>query len=264
MTNILQQIIARKKKEVAEAKSTTSISSLEQMPFFERNTISLTGAIRKMTDVAIIAEFKRQSPSRGIIHENAQALSITKGYALSGACGLSVLTDEHFFGGSLQDLEQVRGSSELPVLRKDFIVDEFQLLQARAAGADVILLIAAALTPSEVRRFAGLARSLGLQVLLEVHERQELEVLNTDVDIIGVNNRDLRSFQTDIRRSVELLPAMPADITKISESGIENASDLRLLKNAGFDAFLIGDLFMRNAQPADALHQLINNFNEKN
>lgn len=258
MNNILEQIINKKKQEVADSKRQIPFRQLESASLFSRKTLSMTNSIRNAPFAGIIAEFKRKSPSRGFINKEAEIVSVSKGYTDAGACGLSVLTDEYYFGGCKEDLLSARKYNALPVLRKDFIVDEYQVIEAKSIGADVILLIAAALSHNRILQLAQLAHSLELQVLLEVHQREELDSLNSFIDMLGVNNRDLKTFQTDIRHSIELAPYLPKAIVKLSESGIHNAIQIRELKEVGYDGFLIGDLFMCNADPAAQLAYLIN------
>jgi indole-3-glycerol phosphate synthase len=205
----------------------------------------------------IIAEFKRKSPSRGIIKENADPVKISKGYVQAGADGLSVLTDTKYFAGSREDLVRVREANQCPILRKDFMIDEYQVLEARAWGADVILLIAAVLKHNEVRNLSALAHSLGLEVLLEIHEESELDVLNENIDIVGVNNRDLKRMVTDVNTSIDLSEKIPGDFLKISESGISDPGTIRSLKEHGYRGFLIGEYFMQQSDPANACKELI-------
>jgi indole-3-glycerol phosphate synthase len=255
--NILEKIIAHKKIEVAERKKSISINDLENQILFSRKTLSLKSFLLDGSKTGIIAEFKRKSPSKGIINADASVAEITNAYAINGASGLSVLTDENFFGGSSDDLIAAR-ANEIPILRKDFIIDEYQITEAKAIGADVILLIAANLTVVESSRLAAFAKHLKLEVLLEIHNEEELEHICDDVDIVGVNNRDLKTFTVDINRSIELSKKIPADKIKISESGINNIDTILHLKTHGFKGFLIGENFMKEKNPAVAFASFVN------
>jgi indole-3-glycerol phosphate synthase len=207
---------------------------------------------------AIIAEIKRASPSKGLLAPSFDPAAIAKAYEEGGAAALSVLTDGPFFQGSLAHLGEARAAVNLPVLRKDFTIDEFHVYEAAAHGADAILLIAAVLSPAELRRFRELARSLGLDTLVEVHDERELDLaIASGADIIGVNNRDLRTFEVRLETSLSLAACMPKDVVKVSESGIHTRDDVRRLAEAGFDAFLVGEHLMRAADPAAALRELI-------
>jgi indole-3-glycerol phosphate synthase len=247
--NILEKIIAFKRKEVEERKKTTPVGVLEQSPFFERKTLSLTESL--LTRSGIIAEFKRRSPSRGVINDRVSVEDVTKAYAAAGASCLSVLTDEEFFGGTSDDLRAARVNS-IPVLRKDFMVDEYQIVEAKAIGADVILLIAACLSPAEVRRLAKSARSLGLEVLLEIHSEEELGHICEETPVVGVNNRDLKTFTVDIERSIRLSRRIPAGKLLVAESGINDTATILHMKNAGFRGFLVGEHFMKEEDPGAA------------
>jgi indole-3-glycerol phosphate synthase len=254
--DILEAIIADKKKELLLAKQKVSIDKLERDPMFSRPTISLRDHLAGGSKGGIIAEFKRKSPSRGMINENADPVKISKGYVRAGASGLSVLTDKKYFAGSREDLLRVREANQCPILRKDFMIDEYQVLEARAWGADVILLIAAVLEKEEVRKLSAMAHSLGLEVLLEVHEESELEVLDEYIDIVGVNNRDLKRMVTDAKTSLALSEKIPADFLKISESGISDPQAIITLKEKGYRGFLIGEYFMQHRDPAMACREL--------
>ncbi|HEY5405865.1 MAG TPA: indole-3-glycerol phosphate synthase TrpC [Ginsengibacter sp.] len=246
--NILDTIIAKKKIEVAEKKKSVSISELERGPFFKNEALSFKEFLLRDDKTGIIAEYKRKSPSKGIINGTAAVTEVTAAYAKYGASGISVLTDEEFFGGSLNDLMEAT-INEIPLLRKDFIIDEYQLLESKAYGAEIILLIAACLTTGEVHSLASFAKNIGLNVLLEIHNEQELAHICNDVDVVGVNNRDLKTFTVDINRSIELSKKIPADKIKISESGIDNVESIKLLKEYGFKGFLIGEKFMKEKDP---------------
>ncbi len=256
--NILDQIVARKKEEVASAKAITTLKELEQNVAFNRETFSLKTFLIDPTKTGIIAEFKRKSPSKGIINDKVSVEEVTIGYAAAGASALSVLTDRDFFMGHDDDLIAARAANKIPVLRKDFMIDEYQIVEAKALGADIVLLIAACLTPQEILGFAKLAKSLGLSTLLEVHNREELDrSLNPYLDVIGVNNRNLKDFSVNIDTSITLAEVIPADFLKISESAISNPETIKLLKAVGFNGFLIGENFMRTANPGQAMADFV-------
>lgn len=254
--NILDKIIAHKRKEVEQAKKDVPVEILESQAFFERPVFSLVESLKKNGSSGIIAEFKRQSPSKGVINAGANVELVTRAYTRHGAAGLSVLTDSTFFGGSKADLEKAR-LNNIPILRKDFIVDEYQLIEARAMGADVILLIAANLAPAEVKQLASFAKRLDLEVLLEIHNEEELGHICDECDIVGVNNRDLKTFTVDVNRSLELAEKIPDSKIKISESGITDTGTIDTLRSAGFRGFLIGESFMKQENPAIAFASFV-------
>ena len=254
--NILEKIIEHKKEEIARNKNFVSLHQLQQQENFNRQVISLKKVLLDETKTGIIAEFKRRSPSKGIINDQADVLDVTTAYTKHGASGLSVLTDTEFFGGAADDLLKARVNN-IPILRKDFMIDEYQLAEARAMGADVILLIAACLTPHRVQELAFFAKSLQLEVLLEIHNETELQHICDEVDLVGVNNRDLKTFSVDINRSVELSKQIPADKIKIAESGIDKAETINIFKQAGFKGFLMGEHFMKFENPGEAFEQFV-------
>jgi indole-3-glycerol phosphate synthase len=260
MKNILERIVSYKKVEIKERKKESPVSFLERQPEFSREILSMKKFIADPERSGIIAEFKRKSPSKGIINIAATVESVTAGYAFYGASMISVLTDEPSFGGSAEDLKRAR-FNVLPILRKDFIVDSYQLIESRAMGADVILLIAACLEPAETRRLAAAAHQLGLEVLLEIHEERELDHFCDDVDVVGINNRDLKTFHVDIDRSIRLAESLPPDKLRIAESGIHNIKILLHMKDAGFNGFLIGEQFMKAPDPAIAFASFIDQLN---
>lgn len=260
---ILDEIIAAKRHEVSERRDNRPVRDLEKSPLFERQVQSMANGILFGNKTGIIAEFKRKSPSRGVINDRVSLEEVTTGYFRSGAAGLSVLTDYPFFGGSDEDLLRARELNPIPILRKDFILDEYQVIETRALGADAMLLIAAALTPQNTSQLARLARSIGLEVLLEIHEERELDHLNADIALIGVNNRNLKDFVVDIEISLQLVSVIPPDYVKISESGIASPLVYRKLKNAGFQGFLIGENFMRTPDPVTAFSDFIQLIIEK-
>ncbi len=257
--NILDKIVAQKQIEVAARKLQTPIAVLEQMKYFSAETLSLYSFLLDPTKTGIIAEYKRKSPSKGVINDQATVEEVTMAYAKYGASGISVLTDTEFFGGSLTDLLAAT-INELPLLRKDFMIDEYQLIEAKAHGAEVILLIAACLSPDKVKSMAATAKSLGLEVLLEIHNEQELEHICDSIDLVGVNNRNLKTFEVSIDTSLALIKQIPTNKLAIAESGISNVDTIVTLRQAGFKGFLIGENFMKQASPsiafADFVHQL--------
>lgn len=254
--NILDTIIARKRLEVAERKNKKSIADLEKGPFFKNETLSLKKFIRDEQRTGIIAEFKRKSPSKGIINDRVTVEEVTTAYAQYGASGISVLTDTDFFGGSLDDLLAAT-VNEVPLLRKDFTIDEYQLVEAKAYGAEVILLIAACLSPAEVKSLAGVAKGLGLEVLLELHDESELGHICSQVDLVGVNNRNLKTFTVDLEHSVRLAEQIDGQFVKVAESGISNVKNIQYLKQYGFEGFLIGENFMKEVAPGEAFRNFV-------
>jgi indole-3-glycerol phosphate synthase len=250
--NILDKIIAEKYKEVELQQSIVSIAQLEKKPDMKRECISLKASLTRPGSTGVIAEFKRQSPSKGIINDKVRIEDVTTGYAAAGAAGLSVLTDRPFFGGSLIDLIAARKVNQIPILRKDFMVSEYQIIEAKAHGADVILLIAASLDAPLIRRLATCAKSLGLEILLEIHAREELDKIVDEVDMVGVNNRNLKDFKVDLQHSMALARLLPEKFVKVSESGIDNPDTIKFLRSNGFEGFLIGETFMKEADPGKA------------
>lgn len=256
--NILDQIIAVKKIEVALQKEKISIAELEKSNLFGRRCISLKDKLKEKNNSGIIAEFKQKSPSKGIINSEARVEEVTRGYFDAGAVCLSVLTDSQFFGGSAENLKKAREANpEIPILRKDFMVDEYQIYEAKSWGADLILLIAACLEKEEAKKLALKAKLLGMEVLMEIHNEEELEIINEFVDFVGVNNRDLKTFTMDIETSVRLSKLIPDKFVKISESGLDNAKTIHYLRENGFKGFLIGESFMKTENPGEACKKLI-------
>jgi len=260
--NILDTIIEYKREEVRRRKAEVSIADLEKRDFFNRQAHSLEEFLLNTGKTGIIAEFKRKSPSKGIINDKVDVLEVTKGYANNGASCLSVLTDEHFFGGSDADLIKAR-VNEIPILRKEFIIDEYQILEAKSIGADVILLIAACLTTLEVKQLAAFAKKLGLEVLLELHAEEELGHICDETGIIGINNRNLKTFVVDIDRSLRMAEKIPAGKIKVAESGINSPGNIILFKENGFHGFLIGENFMKEADPTIAFARFVNQLKQK-
>ncbi|QMU31570.1 indole-3-glycerol phosphate synthase TrpC [Adhaeribacter radiodurans] len=256
--NILEQITAFKRQEVAERKALYPVKLLEQTIYFETQPVSFRKYLLRQDLHGIIAEFKRKSPSLGIINAHASVERTTIGYMQAGASALSVLTDAQFFGGKNDDLKIARKFNFCPILRKDFIIDEYQIIEAKSIGADVILLIAGILQADEVNKLAAFAKSLGLEILLEVHDREELERTLTDqVDAIGVNNRNLKDFSVSINTSKELAALIPDKFVKVSESGISKAETILDLRTYGYRGFLMGEAFMKTSRPEKALASFI-------
>lgn len=255
--NILQRIVADKKNEVALRKALFPESYWEQSPLFERPTVSLKDSLLEKA-VGIIAEHKRRSPSKAVINQSGSVASIAKAYSQAGIAGMSVLTDSKYFGGSLEDLIQARAVTSLPLLRKEFIIDPYQLIEAKAHGADAILLIAAVLERKKIKQLSETAQSLGLEVLLEVHNREELEkALMPSLDLLGVNNRDLKAFRVRLEISKTLAAQIPDDFVKVSESGISSPEAVRELKPYGYRGFLIGEHLMRADNIKSFTHEFI-------
>lgn len=252
---ILDQIIKDKLADVELLKQQVSMRDLEQKSLFCHNTTSMKGSI--LSKSGIIAEFKRKSPSKSNINISADVVSITKGYENSGASALSILTNEKYFGGSVDDILKVRNNISIPILRKEFIVDEFQIIEAKSIGADAILLIATSLTKEQIISFSKLAKSLKLEVLLEIHNEEESRKIVDGIDMVGVNNRNLKTFITDIKTSEVLSNFIPNDFVKISESGIDNPEAVKHLKTFGYKGFLIGECFMKTNNPAEELTKFL-------
>jgi len=256
--NILDKIVINKKKEVEADKQQMPVAQLESSPFFKRETYSFREFLLAPDRTGIIAEFKRKSPSKGIINDQVKVTDVTAAYAAAGASALSVLTDTNFFMGNKGDLCQARAVNQVPILRKDFMIDEYQIIEAKALGADIILLIAAILTPVEIKSMAALAKSLGLNVLLEVHNLEELQrSIDPNLDAIGVNNRNLADFTVSVETSFQLFEHIPKEFLKISESAISNTETIKQLKAAGFNGFLIGENFMKEADPGKAMLEFV-------
>ncbi len=257
---ILDKIIAFKKKEVAKIKADVSVKKLVESPSFKRTPLSFKKSLSDTNSNGIIAEFKRQSPSKGVINNRAAIEEVTSGYINANVTALSILTDTSFFGGAIADLMRARVINQhKPILRKDFIVDGFQIVEAKAIGADVVLLIASCLTSAELKNYGNLAVDLGLEVLYEVHTEEDLNKIdNLDNKIIGINNRNLRTFEVDLERSLKLAEKIPASCIKISESGISDSNIITGLKSIGFRGFLIGEYFMKQANPGDACIEFVN------
>lgn len=253
---ILDKIIERKKQEVGKAKSKISLQELKNSEFFGRPTFSLKESV--INKSGIIAEFKRKSPSKGIINDKVSPLEVVSGYEKFGASGISILTDSDFFGGNFEDILNVRNHIQIPILRKDFMIDEYQFYEAKSIGADVVLLIASCLSPNQVQEFTQLAHELNLEVLLEIHTENELQHFNKNIDLVGINNRSLKDFKVDLQHSVNLKNQLPKNVLSVAESGIYSAEDFKFLKEKGFDAFLMGEYFMKNENPGKAFENFLN------
>ena len=260
MSNILDQIIAAKRDEVAASVSRVPLAAMRadaQSRVLTRDFLGALGARRTAGQPAVIAEIKKASPSKGVLRAEFMPADIAQSYAENGAACLSVLTDKQFFQGSVDYLKQARASCQLPVLRKDFIVDAYQVFQSRAMGADCILLIAACLDDAELADFEAIAASLDMAVLVEVHDEAELErALKLKTPLIGVNNRNLNTFEVSLDTTLRLMQKVPADRLLVTESGISTPEDVRRLRDAGINAFLVGEAFMRADDPGAALAHL--------
>jgi len=259
---ILDQIIVEKRKEIVLSKQRVSMKELEMSGYFARSCQSLCQSLVEPASSGIIAEYKRKSPSKGIINDLLTPAEVTTSYVQAGAAGLSVLTDEPFFGGTKKDFEEARLANPFtPMLRKDFMVDEYQVVEAKSMGADVILLIAAALSPLEIKTLGTLARSLGMETLLEVHDEEELHrSLGDYISLVGVNNRNLKNFaEQNVDASKQLSEKIPSAFIKISESCISSAAIISELKGFGYKGFLIGESFMKTENPGEALRSFLAN-----
>ena len=258
MTNILREIVEHKRGEVAERRELHPVKLLEKSIYFKSTPVSLRKYLQRPDKVGIIAEIKRRSPSKGDINKYISVEQLSLGYMQSGASALSILTDTKYFGGKNEDLTTGRRFNFCPILRKDFMVDPYQVIEAKSIGADVILLIAAAISPQLTKELASLAHSLGLEVLLEVHNAQEIEShLCEEIDLLGVNNRDLTTFKVSTEISEALIDKIPPHLIKITESGITDADTIVRLKKLGYQGFLIGEAFMKSPKPEGACQKFI-------
>ncbi|WP_417785434.1 indole-3-glycerol phosphate synthase TrpC [Tenacibaculum sp.] len=256
---ILDKIIAFKKQEVAKIKAEVAVKKLVESPNFKREALSLKKSLLEPYSTGIIAEFKRQSPSKGIINDKATITEVTNGYLDANVAAQSILTDTSFFGGTMADLMEARAINEQkPILRKDFIVDGFQIVEAKAIGADVVLLIATCLTAEQLKNYGQLATDLGLEVLYEIHTQEDLDKIgDLDNKIIGINNRNLKTFEVDLEHSINLASQIPDTVVKVSESGISDPRIITGLKEHGFHGFLIGENFMKTENPGQACQEFI-------
>ncbi|HXA00799.1 MAG TPA: indole-3-glycerol phosphate synthase TrpC [Cytophagaceae bacterium] len=262
--NILDKIIDCKKIEVEQRKENCPIADLERSMFFNRQPYSFKKFITDPLKSGIIAEFKKKSPSRGIINDKVLPALVTKAYENAGASAVSVLTDHDFFGGSNKDLIEARDVLTCPILRKDFIIDEYQIVEAKSIGADAILLIAACLEPEKLRVLADFAKFLGLEVLMEVHNKEELlKNLHDSIDVVGVNNRNLKDFSESIENSLQLADLIPDKYVKISESSLKSAEIIVKLKGKGYKGFLIGETFMKTEDPGKTMEKLVAEIKEE-
>jgi len=261
VADILQRILGTKREEISAARRAVPVEELERRAQAQPAARDFIGALRAKNAVgtpAVIAEIKRASPSKGLLREDFDPAALAKSYESGGAACLSVLTDREYFQGASEHLAAARAACSLPVLRKDFIIDAYQVLEARAMGADCILLIAAAAAADELRQLERLAHRLGMAVLVEVHDASELATaLSLATPLIGINNRNLRTFVTSLQTTLDLLPRVPAGKVVVTESGIRDRNDVARLRKQGVDAFLIGEAFMRAADPGRALQDLL-------
>ena len=254
---ILDKIVKDKTEEILKLSISNPISSLENEKLFSRKCISLKESISRSAS-GIICEFKRRSPSNNNINNKSTISEVVKGYQKAGAAGLSILTNKKYFDGDIQDIIEVRSISEIPILRKEFIISEYQIIEAKSIGADAILLIASILTSEDVLNYSSLAKSLGLEVLVEVHTYEELKKVSGNyIDIIGVNNRNLDTLKIDLNHSIEIYKEIPDEFLKISESGISKVESIHKLKKVGYQGFLIGENFMKSNNPMEAAHNFI-------
>lgn len=259
---ILDEIVVYKRAEVAKQKSLYPVKLLEQSTYFDTPCVSMREYITRPDKSGIIAEIKRRSPSKGEINPYVSVEQVSVGYMQAGASALSILTDQKFFGGKNEDLTLARQLNYCPILRKDFIIDEYQIVESRSIGADAILLIAACLEPDRLKKLAAFAQALGLQVLMEVHDGEELDrSLNEHLDMVGVNNRNLKDFSVDINTSLELVDRIPDEFVKVAESGISDPKEVIRLRDAGFQGFLMGQKFMESSQPEKACKRFIESLN---
>lgn len=255
---ILDEIVEYKRKVVEQRKNAMPLGRLYESPFYQRTPISYLDAVRTHSGSGIIAEFKRRSPSKGWINEFADTQLVIPAYEQAGASAVSILTDDHFFGGSDEDLIAIRAKTNISILRKEFIIDAYQIHEAKAIGADIILLIAAILDPREVQEFTRIAFDLGLEVILELHDEEEMGHVCPGISLVGINNRNLKNFEVDIERSMRMIEALPKESLKIAESGITEPAQLAAFRQAGFEGFLIGERFMRTHEPGEALKDFLN------
>lgn len=255
--NTLEKIIAYKRMEVTERRSLYPTQLLERSVYFNSQTVSLSKYLVRPDKNGIIAEIKRHSPAKGYLNKYVNVERTSIGYMQAGASALSVLTDTEFFKGTSEDLKIARKFNFCPILRKDFIIDDYQIIEAKSIGADAILLIAAVLTKEEIMKFTEQAHSLGMEVLLEIHGEEELEKIYEGVDLVGVNNRNLKTLQIDVNTSFQLADLIPSKFIKISESGIEDPDAIQKLREYGYNGFLIGSHFMKQPRPELACKNFI-------
>lgn len=259
--NLLDTIVKYKRQEIKRKSELTTTKFLEQSLYFESTTVSLKTYLTREDKSGIIAEYKKASPSKGLINPYAKLEETSIGYMQAGASALSILTDEHFFKGKNEDLSFARQFNFCPILRKDFILSEYQVIESKSIGADAILLIAKILTKQQIKTLTNLANQLGLEVLLEIHSEQELDKYIDGIELIGINNRNLNNFQVDFDNAIRLSEHLPSELVKIAESGISHPSEVNFLRQHGFSGFLIGELFMKSSNPALKCKQFINQLN---
>jgi indole-3-glycerol phosphate synthase len=257
MNKYLEKITKQKHLEVEDRKTLYPVKLLEKSVYFQTKPVSMKAYLRRPDKSGVIAEFKRKSPSKGWINQFANVADVTLGYMQAGASALSVLTDNNFFAGSFDDLKAARNENYCPILQKDFIVDEYQLIEAKSIGADTVLLIAAVLDKKQIKNLSDAAHKLGLETLVEIHSADELDKIPAVTDVVGINNRNLHTFEVDIENSIKLLNQLSTDMVKIAESGISNADEGANLKRMGFDGLLIGEQFMATIDPALACKRFI-------
>lgn len=260
---MLFEIVENRRKKIAREKEIASMRSLVKSPYFGSECVSLKNALVQKSQSGIIAEFKRKSPSEGVLNPNAEVQETTKNYVNAGASALSILTEFDYFQGRSEDLTKARKANSCPILRKDFILDEYQIIQTKSLGADVVLLIAACLEKQELKNLYELAKSIGLEVLFEIHQEKELEKLPDNDLLIGVNNRNLNTMEVRLKTSIDLAEKLSKDFVLVSESGIRSAEDIQLLKAVGFSGFLMGTHFMKTPNPPETLQKLIANLQKE-
>ena len=256
---ILEKIIQNKQKEIEQKKQNIPWNILEKRQFFSFPTKSLKNALIA-SKTGFICEFKRKSPSKGFFHSNIKAEDVVFEYEKAGASGISILTDETFFAGKNEDILEIRKKLQIPILRKEFILEEYQILESKSLGADVILLISECLTKQQIQKFTDFAHSLHLEVLLELHSKEELPKIYDKIDFLGINNRNLKTFSTNIENSIHMYPFLPKEIIKISESGLSRIESIKRLQEIGYKGFLIGENFMKEEKPGQKCREFIQNF----
>jgi len=262
--NILEKIIETKRREVAESKTVVPLSTIATRRLYNRSTYSLVKILKTSDSLNIISEYKRASPSKGLINiSKSTPESVATGYQKYGAAAISVLTDTQYFKADKNDFSTIRNCTSIPLLRKEFIIDAYQIHEAKAMGADVILLIGAVLKKSESESFVNIAHDLEMEVLYEIHGKEEIDKMPHNVDIVGINNRDLKTFTVDYQHSISMLEMLPAEYPKISESGISNTNTIVELHKSGFNGFLIGEAFMKVDNPSHAFHDFITECHSK-
>ena len=257
MAHILDEIVAFKRMEVGASKTKASLDELQGSRYYTRHCASLVAALTEAKSSGIISEFKRKSPSKGWIHAQADVSQIVKAYDLAGVAGISCLTDNNFFGGSKADFEAARHSTKKPILRKEFIIDSYQIHESKAMGADVILLIASILKAEEIKEYTDLAHELGMEVLLELHDKKELERIYDKADLIGVNNRNLKTFHVSIEHSLSMKKDLPNSSVLVSESGLNEVEKVQELYEKGYRGFLMGEYFMKDDAPGKTAKEFI-------